>query len=145
MAFAAPPSREVAAPWHGAREAGSVAGLTGAHGDRITLKNLSEAVSSCSPSKPGMCRRVCESSAFQESPSAHPVSRQGLSLGFPGGFSAVMELLWLCSQTNLCGSEGSRARLVCPLPRGCGGAGTGIPFYASRLCDPAEALALGKG
>lgn len=65
-------------------------------------------MSSCSPSKPGICRWAHESSTFQESPWAHPVSRQVLSLGFPGGFSALKELLWLCSQTNIWGFKGSR-------------------------------------
>lgn len=142
MAFAAPPRREGAGPWHRARWAESGAGLTGIQQDRITLKILPEAVSSCSPSKPGICRWACESSTFQERLWTHPVSKQVLRLGFPGGFSAGKELLWLCSQTNIWGFKGSRERLLCPMARWCGGAGIGIIFYARRLCDPAEALGL---
>lgn len=119
----------------------AVAGLTGIHQHRITLKKLSEAVSSCSPSKSGICRWAPESSIFQERLSPSWI-QAGPEPGLSRAFSAVRKLLWLCSQTNIWGSKGSRVRLLCPLARWCGGAGIEMMFYARRLCDPAEALGL---
>lgn len=68
MAFSVPLCMELAHPWHWGRKAESVAGLTGIYRDRITPKNLSEAVSSCSPSKSGICRGARESSPLQDGP-----------------------------------------------------------------------------
>lgn len=79
---------------------------------------------------------------------AHPVSRQVLSLGFPGGFSVVKELLYSAPRQTFGVSKGAGWGShvppwgPSPLARWCGGAGTGIIFYAGRLCDPAKALGL---
>lgn len=136
MAFSVPLCMELAHPWHCRRKAESVAGLTGIHRDRISPKNLSEAVSSCSPSTSGICRRARESSPLQDGPWAPLLDSQGLNLGFPGGFSAVMELPWLWSQTNLCGSEGNRMRPACPT------LGTCVPGWAAVVWGEREPRAL---
>lgn len=138
MGFAVPPCRELAQG-----EVGWVSGRT--HRYPSGQNNPKKPLRSCEqllPSKAGICRWAGESSTFQESPWAHPMSRQVLSLGCPGAFSALGQLLWLRSQTNIWGFKGGRAGLMCPLARWCRGAGTGIIFYARRLCDPAEALGL---
>jgi len=126
MAFSVPLCRELPCPWHWGRKAESVAGLAGTHQGRITLKNLSEAVSSFSLSKSGIYRGTWESSLFQEGTSARLLARQVLNLSFPVGFSAVTELPWLCSQTNLSGFEGNRVRPARPTP------GTCFPGQAAR-------------
>lgn len=82
-------------------------------GDRITLKNLSEAVSRCSPSESGICRGDWESSlslALGQTGPWAPGPEPGLSSEIP----AVTGLPRLRSQTKLCGFKGDRARLVCP-------------------------------
>lgn len=139
MAFSVALCREPASTWHRGRKAESVAGLAGIHQDRITLKNLSEAVRSCLPSRSGICRGAQESSLFQEHRWAHPLARQLLNWGFPVGFSAVMELHSLCSQTNLCSFEGSRVRPMCPT------LGTCFPGQAVVVVGEQEPRALPWG
>lgn len=110
MAFSVPLCGEPASPWHWGWKVESVAGLAGNRQDRISLNNLSEAVSSYLSSKSGVCRGARKSSLLRESPWAHLFSRQVLNLGFLWDFP----LPWLCSQTNLWGFEGNRAQPACP-------------------------------
>lgn len=138
MGFAVPPCRELAQG-----EGGWVSGRTHRYPSR--QDNPKKPLRSCEQLLPLEGRNLQMSWGQQHLPgesTSPPHVQAGLSLGSPGAFSALRELLWLCSQTNIWGFKGGRARLVCPLARWGGGAGTGIVFYARRLCDPAKALGL---
>lgn len=104
MAFSVPLCGEPAGPWHWGWKAESVAGLAGNHQDRISLNNLSEAVSSYLSSKSGVCRGAWKSSLLPESPWAH-LWQTGAEPGLSVGFSAALTLfpdesLWFWRESS---------------------------------------------